>query len=312
MTDPFEQLADEQRGVDPPSATSTAAARLALLDHIDREVGRIAEATSSARRTPGRWPARSVMVGVAAAGLAVVGVGSMLLDRLSSPEVVIVETPAASGPQLADAVDVDELIARLSALGQPDGNATLLERLHGSEGAGRSGVDVFSDDGSYGYGTTVERALTAVASDEQRSWPVSVGLRDALIDVATAAPPDPARQFVELVLTEEGRPHGAGDVIDVEAQAWLRLLTALPLLPASPEATVGALLVLDALPDVQLVAATIDGSEVVVAVRTTDDGAERVFFEPTRGAPIRYDRLSASGRVEAKIDYTVRRIELDS
>jgi len=321
--DPLDQLAAAEPVVAPPTRAASAQARQALLTHIastevetaairPKGAHRVGPVPASVARRPRRG--RFAVLGVAAA-LAIGAVfGATHLRHSEEAEVVVVASPGAIRLELGSIADVDSLVSRLETQGEPFGDATIVRRIHGNGEAERRGVDVYADDGRYAYGATAETALDVLDQREiERLWPVSVEISEALAVVAegdSSRRADGASLFV-AELREASGAGGAATSAEIEVEAWAGVLRAVPLLPGSRQATIGAVGVLDGLAAVELRNAVLDERQVVVALRGGTAGSERLFFDAATGSPIRYDRVSAGGQVLARVVYDAERVELD-
>lgn len=303
--DPLDRLAAAQPIVAAPTRAATAQAREALVAHM----ATTALTPSIATRRPRR--AWSGLVGIAAALIFGLALGILYFNQAERADVVVAASPGLPGLELGARADVELFVARLTALGASTGDATIVRRVHGGDGDQRQGVDVFTDDGRYAYGLSADAALVLLADGAgERPWPVSGDLSEALAAIAeTARPTDDADRFVAAIRQSVGNVSSA-DPSEIGDEAWSGVLAALPLLPGSPDVAIGAVRVLDGLPDVELRDAVLDGRDVVVAVRVTSTGSERLFFDASAGSPIRYDRVSIGGEVLAQVSYDAERVEL--
>jgi hypothetical protein len=143
-TDELDWLATE-RPARALTATATARARTALLDHVDGEVPLRLVAAPVPQRRGGR---RSRLLGLTtvavAAAAAVVAISSLGGGSGS-----------ALGTQTADAAPLVQLSHKISQSAPPAGDATLVLHTNDlADGTSFTGADLYADDGVYIYAPT--------------------------------------------------------------------------------------------------------------------------------------------------------------
>ncbi|MDO8187865.1 hypothetical protein Q5424_11800 [Conexibacter sp. JD483] len=326
MTNELDWLAERQPPAAAPDPTTTAAARAALLDHVD---GRPWSAPPApARRVSWRRVAALSLATAAAVTVAAVG---LPFGGGDDPQLqVATDRVAPLTLASADAAPLRRLSARVAALPDQPGDATLsvhTNRL--ADGHVFTGADLYLDDGTYYYAPT--RAELAGLSGET---PVDMPMGAIIAATRRAATlgPEEARQGflrasefpveTKLVDAPEGLKKRAEHAqrVPVEERPSLRerednmiWVTAIDVLAAGgsrPDVRAGVLRLLATVPSVTLDSVAQDGRRLL-RLRSNERGYRGVLYlDADTGVMQRYEGgVAAGGRPDVVVGYDIRRVD---
>jgi hypothetical protein len=309
--------------------TSTARARMALLDHIEASAKPLAPVVGPIRRRrPGRRSSVLALTGIAAAAAV-----ALLASGAFSGGSHVLGTQAASAAPLA------RLSARVSQSPSPTGDATLVLRRHQlADGHEFTGADLYTDDGRYFYAATrAELPATIKANDLQddgsiqRELAAAVAALDAPLATAREtmanAAFDPNADMGALIAQGEKtaaakiaalKAAGIAPVVHhltpeqhTDGMIWTNCLDALIAGAGRPNVRAGVLRLLSTIDAVSVEHTTTDGRATLdIRSHTFPDGyEERLIIDADTGMPIRFIGSDpGQSPPSVVVDYQVTRV----
>lgn len=359
MTDDFDLdwLAARQPAAAAPDATATAAARAALLDHADATAAAPPRTTAAApphtaaaappaapkaaplpatrrrerRRTRRRVAALAVAT-VAVVGVAAVGLPLELAGKGDSGDGLRVATDHGGplAPAVADAAPLKRLSARVAALPDQPGDATLVVHTNTFPDGDRfTGADLYLDDGTYYYATTAA-GLRGPSGEQPIDMPF--GEIVAATRRATTLGPQQARAgFLRAVgFVEDPGPPAAGAPSGTQKRLptkpplslrqrednmiWVSVVDVLAAGGSRADVRAGALRLLATVPTVTLEDITNADGERVLRLRSTDPRqgeryVETLYLDAGTGVMKRFVGGVDGQPPDVVVSYAIERVD---
>ncbi len=351
MTDDFDLdwLAARQPAAAAPDATATAAARAALLDHADATAAAPPHTTAAApaaapgatplpaprrreRRRTGRRAAALALATVAVVGVAAVGLPLELGGNDGGGDGLRVATDHGGplAPAVADAAPLKRLSARVAALPDQPGDATLVVHTNTFPDGDRfTGADLYLDDGTYYYATTAA-GLRGPSGEQPIDMPF--GAIVAATRRATTLGPEQARAgFLSAVgFVADPAPPAAGVPNGTQKRLptkpplslrqrednmiWVSVLDVLAAGGSRADVRAGALRLLATVPTVTLEDITNADGERVLRLRSTDPRkgeryVETLYLDAGTGVMKRFVGGVDGQPPEVVVSYAIERVD---
>ncbi|HEY1479211.1 MAG TPA: hypothetical protein VGF46_04245 [Gaiellales bacterium] len=316
------------------TATATARARTALLDHIDDEapVRLVASPVPPQRRRSRLLGLATVAVAAAAAVVAISSLGGGGGSSLGTPN--------------ADAAPLVQLSHKVSQASPPTGDATLVEHTNTlADGTSFTGADLYADDGDYFYAETRAGLPAVVAADQpvdvEGSIARELAAAIAAVDGPLAesrsnmaiAPLDPAalkqsaaavaaqqQTLVQLARAKAAVKAKGGSWADEQqtpeqkenGDIWSSSLDALIAGSGNPEVRAGVLRLLSTIPTVTVEHTVTDGRPTLqlTAHVFPQQYEEQLVIDADTGTPIQFIGTDPGQKPGVVVDYTVSRVTL--
>lgn len=329
MTDELDWLAAHQPDPAAPDPTTTAAARAALLEHVERRPVAAPFAAPpihrGARRPRRRLAARAAALALAtAAAVTVAAVGLPLGGDDDATLRVATDRAIPLAPAVADAAPLKRLSARVAALPDQPGDATLsvhTNRL--ADGRTFTGADLYLDDGTYYYAPTVGE-LAGVSGETPIDMPWGAIIA-ATRRAATLGPEEAREGFLraaEFAAVPKAPAAGADGELKRAPRAdapslrerednmiWVTAIDVLAAGGSRADVRAGVLRLLATVPTVTLDTVSRDGRRLL-RLRSNERGYRSLLYlDGETGVMRRYEGGIVDGRPDVVVTYEIERVE---
>ena len=284
--DDLDWLAAEQPSTLPPDDDATADARTALLVHVRAE--RRAEVRPDpapvARRAPERrWlrPSRVLALAAAAAVAIVAATAIPGSERVGGS--LRVAAPPVEDAQAATLV---RLATKVAAEPEPKGDATLVRRHHTfDDGKTMRGFDLYLDDGTYYYGSTMAELRQAIADDNDQGNGTQRAVAAAI--AAPGRPAEEARMAMVNATYAEDNPLQEGK-LQQDNRVWFGSMDALLAGAGNPDVRAGVLVLVATLEKVTVAEGERNGRQTLELANSdfTDGYVETLIVDAGTGVPV--------------------------
>lgn len=302
--------AQEPRASEPSDAT-TARARTMLLERCEAESKRFNDPSRHSREA--RWRGRPVRVLAVAATCAAAFAVFAIAGGGGESDLI----PA--GPEVAEAAPLLLLADRVDSAAEPRGDATLIERHHSfPDDQPFSGYDLYTDDGRYFYGATLD-GLRAAVEDGVEGDAYSSRVVEAAKAAADLSPEEGRRVMFESLYGSH--PFEKGLSQDQEDnRVWIVTLDALNLGAGDTDVRAGVMRVLSTIETVQVEEKTNRrGKDVLLVTSSTETSnsalgptyEERLTLDAISGIPLGFEGGEPGLQPSVTVDYEIERIDAD-